>query len=72
MEELFSKAMELLLSVEGASVTIAIVFEFIFRMLPTKEPLTWLVLIAKGCKMVGELLIKVSSIMDKVLPQRLK
>lgn len=70
MEDLFSKAMEFLLSIEGAVATIAIVLEFVFRMFKSAKPLSIAYLIADGFKMAGELFGKFGGMLDKVLPQR--
>ena len=72
MEELFNKAMEFLASAEGASVTIAIVMDVVFRMVPSKKPLSVLHMIAKGAGLVGKVLVKFAEVSDKVLPQKLK
>lgn len=72
MEELFAKIMSVLSSAEGASMTIAIVLEFAFRMLPTKKPLSVLHLIASGAMMLGKALVKFAELADKVLPQKVK
>ncbi len=72
MEELFNKAMEFLASAEGASVTIAIVMDVVFRMVPSKKPLSVLHMIAKGAGLVGKVLVKFAEVSDKVFPQKLK
>lgn len=72
MEELFNKAMEFLASAEGASVTIAIVMDVVFRMFPSKKPLSVLHMIAKGAGLIGKVLVKFAEVSDKVLPQKLK
>jgi hypothetical protein len=72
MEELFAKILELLSSVEGASVTVAIVLDFVFRMIPSKKPLGVLHMIASSAKLLGEALLKLAALLDKVLPQKIK
>jgi len=72
MEELFAKILELLSSVEGASVTVAIVLDFVFRMIPSKKPLGVLHMIASGAKLLGQALLKLAALLDKVLPQKIK
>jgi hypothetical protein len=72
MEELFAKILELLSSVEGASVTVAIVLDFVFRMIPSKKPLGILHMIASSAKLLGEALLKLAALLDKVLPQKIK
>jgi hypothetical protein len=72
MEDLFAKILELLSSVEGASVTVAIVLDFVFRMIPSKKPLGVLHMIASSAKLLGESLLKLAALLDKVLPQKIK
>jgi hypothetical protein len=72
MEELLAKILELLSSVEGASVTVAIVLDFVFRMIPSKKPVGVLHMIASSAKLLGEALLKLAALLDKVLPQKIK
>lgn len=72
MEELFAKALEFLSSVEGSSLSIALVLEFAFRLIPSEKPKSILLVIAKGAEMLGKFLVKLSEILNKVIPQKLK
>lgn len=72
MDALFEQVMKFLSSVEGASLTVAVVIEFVFRVVPSQKPLSILYVVASGAKKLGEALIKVGQILDKVLPQKLK
>lgn len=72
MEDLFVKIFEALSSIEGSAVTIALVFEFVFRMFPSKKPLSFLYALAYILKKSGEISIKVGELLDKILPQKLK
>lgn len=72
MEEIFNKAMDFLLSVEGASVTIAIILDFAFRLIPSDKPKSVIYLIAEVIKKSGEFLVKLGQILDKVLGQKIK
>lgn len=72
MNELITKALELLSSAEGASVTIAIVLEVVFRMLPSEKPIGVILMVSGIIKGVGNVLIKLSSLVDKVIPQKIK
>jgi hypothetical protein len=72
MEELFAKVMEVLTSVEGASLTIAVVLEFIFRLVPSEKPKSIVYLVAEGAKKLGAILTKIGEVLDKVLPQKVK
>ena len=72
MEEIFNKAMEFLLSVEGASVTIAIILDFAFRLIPSDKPKSVIYLVAEVVKKSGEFLVKLGQILDKVLGQKIK
>jgi hypothetical protein len=72
MEEIFNKAMDFLLSVEGASVTIAIILDFAFRLIPSDKPKSVIYLVAEVVKKSGEFLVKLGQILDKVLGQKIK
>jgi len=72
MEEFFAQVMKFLASVEGASLTVGLVLDFAFRMIPSKKPLSVLHLVAKGAGMVGKALVKLAEVADKVLPQKVK
>ncbi|MBL0233163.1 MAG: hypothetical protein IPQ08_05820 [Chitinophagaceae bacterium] len=52
--------------------SIAIGLEFAFRLFKTENPKSIVYLIADGIKKSGEVLTKIGSLLDKVLPQRLK
>lgn len=53
-------------------VSAAFVMEFVFRMMKTEKPKSIAYMIADGMKKCGELLTKAGTLLDKVLPQRLK
>lgn len=72
MEELFGKIMEFIGSASAQAGMIAIVLEFVIRLLPTKKPLGMLVLLGDACEMLGKALIAFSGLLDKVLPQKIK
>jgi hypothetical protein len=72
MEQIFNKAMEFLLSVEGASVTIAIILDFVFRLIPSDKPKSVIYLVAEVVNKSGEFLVKLGQILDKVLGQKIK
>jgi len=72
MEELFSKALEFISSIEGSALSIALVLELVFRLAPSKKPLSFLYVLASGLKISGELFIKTGKLLDKILPQKLK
>lgn len=69
--EFFDKVLAALNTAMGASVTIALVLEFVFRMIKSPKPLGWLHFGAAVLKKSGEVLGKVAALLDKVLPQRL-
>ena len=72
MDAFFESVMKFLSSVEGASLTVAVVVEFVFRVIPSQKPLSILYIVADVVKKAGEALIKIGKILDKVLPQKLK
>lgn len=70
--EWINDVMNALLSVEGMSATIIVVLEFVFRLLPTQKPLSVLHVIAKAATGLGEVFLKLGSLLDKILPQNSK
>jgi hypothetical protein len=72
MEELLAKALAFISSIEGSALSIALVLEFAFRLIPSQKPLSILYVAASALKKIGELCIKVGQLLDKVLPQKLK
>lgn len=56
-------------SVEGMTGTLIVVLEFVFRLLPTKKPLSVLHVVASVVKGLAAILTKLSSLLDKILPQ---
>jgi hypothetical protein len=56
-------------SVEGMSATLIVVSEFVFRLLPTKKPLSVLSVVAKVFNGLGAIFSKAGSLLDKILPQ---
>jgi hypothetical protein len=72
MEQFFEKALSLVSSAEGAAITIALILDFVFRLIPSEKPKSVIYMIAKGIKMSGELLTKLGSFLDKVLGQKIK
>ena len=51
---------------------VAIALEFVLRLLPTEKPKSILLLVSGVCKAVGSVFTVASSIIDRVIPQRLK
>jgi len=72
MEELFAKVMEYLSQADNAAVTIAVIMEVAFRLFPTEKPRSILLMIAKGAEYSGKALVKVSEVLNKIIPQKLK
>jgi hypothetical protein len=70
--EFLDKALNFLLSAEGSAATVAVVFEFVLRLIPSAKPLSVLYLVAKIVSKVGEILVFVGKFLDKILPQKLK
>jgi hypothetical protein len=72
MEQFFEKALSLVSSAEGAAITVALILDFAFRLIPSEKPKSVIYMVAKAIKMSGELLTKLGSFLDKVLGQKLK
>lgn len=67
--EWINDVLEALKSVEGMSATLVVVLEFVFRLLPTKKPLSVLHVVAKAVNGLALILGKLGALLDKVLPQ---
>lgn len=72
MEEIILKVSEILSSAVGASATIAVVLEFAFRLIPSEKPLSILHVVGKMSRAVGQILVKIADLSDKILPQHVK
>jgi hypothetical protein len=59
-------------SASGASVAIALVLEFAFRLIPSDKPKSILYLVGAVSKKLGEIFTAIGNLSDKVLPQKLK
>lgn len=70
--EWINKALDFLASAEGASVTIALVVEFVLRFVKSEKPLSVLYLVASSLKGLGNLFEAAGHFLDKILPQKLK
>lgn len=51
---------------------IAVVIEFIFRLIPSEKPLGILHLVGAFAKVLGNIFLKMGELLDRVLPQVLK
>lgn len=71
MEALFNQIMGYLGSAMGMSATIAMVLEFVLRLIPTQKPASILYMAAGAVKMLGAIFQKLGEFLDKVLPQKL-
>lgn len=72
MEEIFLKIAEYLSQADNASATILIILEVAFRLVPSEKPRSILIMIAKGAELSGKALVKLSEVLNKVIPQKLK
>lgn len=72
MEQVLDQVSAFLSSALGSSATIAIVLEFVWRLVPSEKPKSVLHLISFVAKKLSEILAKVAELSDKVLPQKLK
>lgn len=72
MDAVLDKIFEILGHVGAQATVLAIVFDFIFRLIPTKKPLGIIhIIIDMGAK-IGAILIKLRDVSDTVLPQAVK
>lgn len=72
MEEIFTKVVEVLGSVEAQAAVVAVVLEFAFRLIPSEKPRSILLVVAKVCEFAGAALSKVAVVINKVIPQKIK
>jgi hypothetical protein len=72
MLDIIEKVHSFLFTIEGSMATIGIVMEILFRFIPSEKPMGILILVASSLKGVGEILVKTSVILDKVIPQKIK
>jgi len=56
-------------SIEGMSATLVIVLELVFRVMPTKKPLSVLHIVGSSLSGLGMIFSKTGEILSKVLPQ---
>ena len=70
MEAILDKVLALLGSAEGMSVTVAVVMEFVLRLIPSKKPLGLLHIAGDLIEKAGYVLVKVGQLLDKILPQK--
>lgn len=66
------KIMAALASAEGASATIAVVVEFILRVVPSKKPMSIAHAVSAAVRTVARVAEKLADVLDKVLPQKTK
>lgn len=69
--ELIDKIMALLSSVEASAAVIAVVVEFVLRLVKTEKPKSLLYAAAAIVRGLGVVLTKLAEVMDKILPQKL-
>ena len=69
--EMLNKMLAIVMAGMGATGSIALVLEFVLRMVPSEKPLSVAHLVAAGCHKLGELMSAVATWLDKVLPQKL-
>lgn len=68
--EIFDTIIEWLTSATGATATIAVVVEFVLRLIPSKQPLSIAHLVGDIVKKCGSIFVLLGSLLDKVLPQK--
>lgn len=56
----------------GMSATVALVLEFVLRMIPSQKPVSVLHVVGEVSKKVGAIFIALGGLLDKVLPQNVK
>jgi len=72
MEEIFLTIAEYLSQADSAAATILIILEVAFRLIPSEKPRSVLIMIAKVAELSGKAIVKLSEVLNKVVPQKLK
>jgi len=72
MQAILNQILDVLSKGESQAIVIAMIFEFGFRFAKTEKPLSIAHLIASTFNSLGSIFSKVGSLLDKVLPQKLK
>lgn len=70
--EFLNSVMEFLVGHEGMVATLAVVVEFVLRLVPSEKPKSIVYLVAGAIKSVGAILSKIGEMLDKILPQNVK
>lgn len=70
--EVLNSIMAFLVGHEGMVATLAVVVEFVLRLVPSEKPKSIIYLVAGAIKSVGAILVKIGEMLDRVLPQKLK
>lgn len=70
--EFLNSVMEFLVGHEGMVATLAVVVEFVLRLVPSEKPKSIVYLVAGFIKAAGAVLSKIGELLDQVLPQKLK
>lgn len=52
--------------------SIGLLLEVIFRVIPSQKPIGILVIVGKVLALLGSLFLKISALVDKIIPQNLK
>ena len=62
----------LITSAACMSATLAVVLEFVLRLIPSEKPMSIAHLVGAFIKKLGEVCVAVGGLLDRVLPQKLK
>ncbi len=71
-EGIFEAILKFLSSAMGQSAVVAMILEFVLRLVKSEKPLSILYIIAAVVKKIGDIFVKLGQLLDKVLPQKLK
>ena len=70
--EFLDKVLAFVLSASGMSATVAVVIEFVLRLIPSEKPISILHVVAGFVRKLGDVSLAAASLLDKILPQKLK
>jgi len=70
--EMLDKVLAMIMSANGMAATVAVVLEFVLRLVPSEKPLSLLRVVVAVLRKVSSVLVALCDLSDKVLPQNIK
>lgn len=70
MDAIFAIILKFLSDAQVAAPTVALILEFVLRLIPSQKPLSILHIIARVVRVVSNILEKLADLLDLILPQK--